>query len=206
MPGVNCSGTSQSTGMQAAIRCAGQAGNSMELRGGQDPVRGFEGLLSGLLGQLTGQSTPLDRPPAMPDQRRDPPRPVPPTPDPPAVRLATEPMEACNKTAIPAEAKVPEYQQSRQIRANPLAPLRNGNQPIKPVQMPAPLSMPALHAELLRRLELGQIRPDEMARFKAESNDATVDQELTWMLFNIRQLERHRLRLVQHLRAQRTVP
>ena len=68
--------------------------------------------------------------------------------------------------------------------------------------------MEPLHLTLLERLELGEIRRDELERFRADNDsgaqpDATVDQELMWILFSLEQLEKHRLRLVEHLRARR---
>ena len=63
--------------------------------------------------------------------------------------------------------------------------------------------MDPLHEQLLEQLETGQIRREDMERFRADSQDATVQQELMWIVFSIDQLEKHRLRLVQHLRSRR---
>ena len=61
--------------------------------------------------------------------------------------------------------------------------------------------MDPLHDQLLQRLEAGQIHPQEMQAFQLANQDATVERELMWMLFCIEQLEKHRLRLVEHLRS-----
>ena len=63
--------------------------------------------------------------------------------------------------------------------------------------------MDPLHEQLLQRLEAGQIHPQEMQAFQLANQDATVEHELMWMLFSIEQLEKHRLRLVEHLRSLR---
>jgi hypothetical protein len=63
--------------------------------------------------------------------------------------------------------------------------------------------MNPLHEQLLNRLEAGDIHPEEMKWFRSVSEDARVEQELAWILFSVEQLEKHRLRLVEFLRAQR---
>lgn len=106
--------------------------------------------------------------------------------------------------ATSAAARKPAEHQRRPIRRNPLAPSNKRSQAVTPAPGQSPFSMTELHAELLLRLEQGTIRPEEMTHFQLQSNDATVDQELTRMLLSIQQLERHRLRLIEHLRALRS--
>lgn len=67
-------------------------------------------------------------------------------------------------------------------------------------------AMDPLHEQLLQQLEAGQIHPQEMQQFQAANRDATVNHELMWILFSIEQLEKHRLRLVEHLRTLGTDP
>ena len=62
-------------------------------------------------------------------------------------------------------------------------------------------AMDPLHERLLQRLEAGQIHPLEMEAFQLAIQDATVERELRGMLGSIEQLEKHRLQLVEHLRA-----
>jgi hypothetical protein len=54
-------------------------------------------------------------------------------------------------------------------------------------------------AELLARLEAGQIHRHEMAAY--QNQPAAIQLELMWILFAIDTLEEHRLRLVDKLRA-----
>jgi len=63
--------------------------------------------------------------------------------------------------------------------------------------------MDPLHAQLLERLENGHIHPQEMERFRADNPDPTVDRELMWIGFSLEMLEKHRFRLVEHLRSLR---
>lgn len=70
-------------------------------------------------------------------------------------------------------------------------------------QLPRDAPMDPLHAQLLSLLEAGRIHPEEMEQFRSANQDETVDRELMWLLFCIEQLENHRLRLVEHLRALR---
>ena len=64
--------------------------------------------------------------------------------------------------------------------------------------------MDPLQEQLLRRLETGEIHREELESFRRGCLDSTVDQELMWILFSVEQLEKHRLRLVQHLRSLRS--
>lgn len=61
--------------------------------------------------------------------------------------------------------------------------------------------MDPLHEQLLGQLEVGQIHPVEMERFRTGNSDQVVDLELMWIQFSIELLEKHRLRLVEHLRS-----
>ncbi len=56
-------------------------------------------------------------------------------------------------------------------------------------------------AELLAKLEAGQIHRHEMASYQNQSQSAAIRLELMWILFAIDTLEEHRLRLVDKLRA-----
>ncbi|MEI6032069.1 MAG: hypothetical protein WCQ20_13045 [Synechococcaceae cyanobacterium ELA739] len=56
-------------------------------------------------------------------------------------------------------------------------------------------------AELLAKLEAGQIHRHEMAAYQNQSQSAAIRLELMWILFAIDTLEEHRLRLVDKLRA-----
>ena len=56
-------------------------------------------------------------------------------------------------------------------------------------------------AELLAKLEAGQIHRHEMEFFKNQAQPAAIQLELMWILFAIDTLEQHRTRLVDKLRA-----
>lgn len=58
-------------------------------------------------------------------------------------------------------------------------------------------------AELLRKMEAGQIHRQELQEYQQQGLPADLDLELLWMLFAVDTLEQHRLRLVQKLRARR---
>ena len=56
-------------------------------------------------------------------------------------------------------------------------------------------------ADLLAKLEAGQIPRHEMASYQDNQLPAAINLELMWMLFAIDTLEEHRLRLVDKLRC-----
>jgi hypothetical protein len=56
-------------------------------------------------------------------------------------------------------------------------------------------------AELLRKMEAGQIHRQELQEYQQQGLPEDLDLELLWMLFAFDTLEQHRLRLVQKLRA-----
>jgi hypothetical protein len=56
-------------------------------------------------------------------------------------------------------------------------------------------------AELLAKLEAGQIHRHEMASYQSNQLPAAMNLELMWILFAIDTLEEHRLRLVDKLRG-----
>lgn len=189
----------------------------MQLRDGQEPDKGLNAVLSPLIEQLTGQADPLAAAlPAVPV-----PSPTPrqqlqsaaATSEQPGVPEATQRIgsgsQAASTTASPVGAvAVPgptrgEPREPRRIQPNPLAPVLGFSGPATIVDKPMPHAAgQALQAELLHRLEMGQIRPEEMACFREASSDPTVDQDLMWILFHVTQLEKHRLHLIEHLRVQ----
>ena len=59
-------------------------------------------------------------------------------------------------------------------------------------------------AELLAKLEAGQIHRHEMASYQNQAQPAAIELELMWILFAIDTLEQHRTRLVDKLRALKT--
>lgn len=56
-------------------------------------------------------------------------------------------------------------------------------------------------AELLRKLEAGQIHRQELQEYQQQGLPEDLDLELLWMLFAFDTLEQYRLWLVQKLRA-----
>jgi hypothetical protein len=59
-------------------------------------------------------------------------------------------------------------------------------------------------AELLAKLEAGQIHRHEMESYQNQAQPAAIQLELMWILFAIDTLEQHRTRLVDKLRALKT--
>lgn len=191
----------------------------MERRDWPEPAMRMDAILSALLKQLTGDAGPNSEPSSAlasrvtaPIQER---KPAPPATDRQRIAQPTGSIEPPNLVSPPApnaratiEVPPPQVVQQagrtrfQQIQPNPLAPLRvpGAVETIDPGLRPR-IAMQALHAELLRFLEMGQIRPDEMARFRKESSDDIVDRELMGMQVHVRELEMHRLRLIAHLRA-----
>ncbi len=61
--------------------------------------------------------------------------------------------------------------------------------------------MDPVQAELLAKLEVGQIHRQEMEWYRSQPLPAPIHVELMWILFAIDTLEQHRLQLVDKLRT-----
>lgn len=158
---------------------AAHNGSTPEGTAGGSPGSPLDSMLGQLLQQLQAEQT-VRREPRLPGEAERPPR----------------------QSSLGPAAQQLQDQLIQQLRIQRES-LQSAPPAGRQAARPAPTSgeEQELHAQLLWRLETGQIHRHEMEQFQSRNQDATVEQELMWILFAIDLLETHRYRLVEHLRS-----